>query len=148
MKFLATDESVRLARWLRLMGYDTALSEAQPLSALYERAFNENRVIVTRDRDVKAGYWLRVIQLDSGELAAQLKQLVTQLELSVDWPRVGSRCDVCNAEVERAEKAFVQDKVPPYVWRTQKRFFECPSCHRIYWPATHWQRIQTFLHQI
>jgi uncharacterized protein with PIN domain len=38
--------------------------------------------------------------------------------------------------------------VPPFVRHTQDHFRECPHCHRIYWRATHAdrmrQRLQAF----
>ena len=36
----------------------------------------------------------------------------------------------------------VRDRVPPYVFQTQQSFRSCPECGRVYWQATHWQRIE------
>jgi hypothetical protein len=36
-------------------------------------------------------------------------------------------------------KEEVRDRVPPYVFQTQREYVECPACHRIYWKGTHWQ---------
>jgi len=140
MKLLVTDESVRLARWLRLLGHDAALMPARPLPELYRQAYHESRVVVTRNRDVKAGRVLRVVQLASEQLDAQLSQVVRELKLPIGAEEVFSRCDRCNVAVEPAEKAAVKDQVPPYVFQTQQAFHRCPSCRRIYWAATHWDR--------
>lgn len=145
MRFLVTEECGRLARWLRLCGYDTALMPAQPLSALYRRAYNESRLIVTRNHRVRPGQWFRVIRVRSHPLAEQLRQLMREAGLAVGDERRLSRCDRCNTPVEPIERPRVKDRVPPYVFRTQESFVACPSCRRIYWSATHAQRIRAML---
>ncbi len=139
--FLVTDECARLARWLRLCGYDTALMNARPLSALYRRAYAERRIVVTRNRRVPTSSLVHVVHVQSMQLADQLQQLVRELGLAIDADQALSRCDRCNVEVELIEKALVKDRVPPYVFETQRAFRCCPSCQRIYWMATHCQRI-------
>lgn len=142
MRFLVTEESRRLARWVRLMGYDTEIVAAQPLSALYRKAYNESRVIVTRNQRVRASSLFRVVQLASPTLPDQLRQLRGELELTAGTGRAFSRCDVCNAEVQPMERSLAKERVPPYVYQTQRAFSACPSCQRVYWAATHWQRVR------
>ena len=145
MKLLVTKDSQRIARWLRLMGHDAMLMPASPLPALYRLAYNERRTIITRDGRVRPGALVRVVHLESGELDAQIRQLWLALP-ALDEPEAAfSRCDRCNAPVEPVEKAAVQSLVPPYVFQTQPTFHRCPSCQRIYWAATHWQRVRRFL---
>ena len=147
-QLLVTEESARLARWLRLMGFDTAQQAVQPLPALYQRAVGERRVIVTRNRRVRAGRLIRVIQLTSQALEEQLRQVVRDAPLSVDREQSFTRCDVCNTLVEPIERTRVKDRVPPYVFQTQQTFHTCPSCQRIFWAATHYDRIRTVLEAI
>ena len=130
------------------MGYDAVLMPARPLSALYRRAVNERRVVVTRNARVRPGALIRVVMLGSHELAEQLGQVARELRLPLDESRAFSRCDRCNVEVEPVEKSAVKDQVPPYVFQTQERFHRCPSCRHIYWAATHWQRAQRFFAQV
>ena len=144
VRFLVTGESARLARWLRLAGYDAAEMPAQPLVQFYRRAFNESRVVVTRNRRVRPSRLFRVVQLESQALGAQLAQVLREAGVTIDQDRAFSRCDRCNMAVEPIEKSVVRKRVPPYVFRTQERFHRCPSCRRIYWAATHWQRAQRF----
>lgn len=148
MKFLVTEESARLARWLRLMGYDTALMPARPLSALYRAAYEASRTIITRNQRVRPSRLFRVVQLQKGTLDAQLRQLMREVPLAVEATRVLSRCDCCNALVEPVEKSRVKAHVPPYVFQTQSTFHRCPACRRIYWSATHEHRIRAFFTQL
>ena len=140
MKFLVTEESGRLVRWLRLMGYDTIWGRGLSLSELYRRAYGEQRVVLTRNRKIGASCFFRVVQLESPQLEAQLRQVTRDLSLTPASATRFSRCDRCNVVVEPIDKAAVAKRVPPYVFQTQARFTRCPSCERIYWPATHWQR--------
>jgi uncharacterized protein with PIN domain len=142
-KFLVTEESGRLARWLRLMGYDTTVQAADPLSSLYRLAYNERRIVVTRNRRVGASCLFRVVQFTSSVLAEQLRQL--KQELSLSEAEAFSRCDACNAVLQPVDKSQVKARVPPYVFETQTRFTRCPSCQRIYWAATHYARASKFL---
>ena len=130
------------------MGYDAALMPAQPLTALYRRAVNERRIVVTRNTRVKPGALIRVVTLTSQALKAQLGQLARELRLPLEEAWMFNRCDRCNSDLEPVEKAQVKDRVPPYVFQTQTRFHRCPSCGRIYWAATHWQRAQRFFAQV
>ena len=147
-KFLVTEECARLARWLRLMGYDAATGSARQLPALYRLAYNESRAIVTRNRRVGANGLVRVIHLRSQRLEEQLGQLMRELRLKGETAKAFSRCDVCNVSVEPVDRALVKGRVPPYVFETQQAFHRCPSCRRIYWAATHWQRACRFFDRL
>ena len=52
---------------------------------------------------------------------------------------VFTRCLECNALLEGREKETIKDRIPPYVYKTQDKYMECPACRRIYWKGTHWQ---------
>lgn len=148
VKFLATQEVARLARWLRLLGYDTARAEGSSLSELYQQAYNEQRVILTRNTRVKASRLFRVVQLRNQQLEDQLRQVIDELQLMIDDEALFTRCDVCNVPLEPIEKSRVKDRVPPHVYHTQQTFWTCPSCRRIYWAATHWQRAKALLERV
>ncbi len=130
------------------MGYDAALASTASLSVLYRQAYRENRIVVTRNRRVRAGCLLRVVHLESVALGEQLTQLLRELSLTIEEDRWFRRCDVCNTVLEPIEKANVKPHVPPYVFKTQSQFHRCPACARIYWTATHWRRACRFLEHI
>ena len=148
MRFLVTDESKRLARWLRLAGADVELMPAHPLSALYLRAHNEGRVVLTRNGRIKTGGLVRVVQIRSHRLEEQLRQIIQDAGLVVDEAALFTRCDRCNVELAEIEKSAVSDRVPPYVYQTQQEFYTCPACARIYWAATHYDRAVKFFERV
>lgn len=148
MRFLLTGELARLARWLRLMGYDAVSAPStEPLPDLYCRAHDEGRVLLTRNRRIGPSCLFRVVQIASPALEAQLRQLVGELGVS-PARQAFSRCDRCNVAVEPVEKAAVEGRVPAYVYQTQAAFTRCPSCERIYWAATHQRRIAAVLERV
>lgn len=148
MQLLVTDESKRLARWLRLIGYDTTIMSAEPLSQLYETAVNEGRWIITRNRHIKPGRYIKAVLLQHHLLIAQLKQLKKECQLSFHKAQLLTRCDQCNVPLSSIDKSKVKNKVPPYVYGTQDVFYTCASCQRIYWAATHAQRVHNVLDEV
>lgn len=144
-RFLADCNVGRLARWLRVLGYDAAYEPALPDAQVIARALAEGRVLLTRDADmmrrrVITGGALKAILLRHDRVEDQVRQVLT--ELALEPSQALSRCLDCNAELEPRAKDAVADRLPPYVRATQDRFSECPSCARIYWPGTHWERMR------
>lgn len=145
VRFLADCNVGRLARWLRALGYDADYEPRLPDPQVVARALSENRVLLTRDVDmmrrrVIADGSVRAILLRDDRVQEQVRQVLAELDLVPD--RTLSRCLDCNVELEARSGAAVRDAVPPYVRATQTRFSQCPACDRVYWPGTHWARIQ------
>lgn len=130
----------RLARWLRLMGFDaTYLPDVDDL-VLVRHARAEGRLLITRDRGLAARRGVETLLLDSQDLEGQLEEVLTALgPPSTDAP---PRCTVCNEPLEDLPRSAAKGRVPPYVLRTQQAFAQCPVCRRVYWPGTHWEAIQ------
>ncbi|HKZ82692.1 MAG TPA: Mut7-C RNAse domain-containing protein [Anaerolineae bacterium] len=133
----------RLAKWLRLMGYDTRYDNAAEDVTLLRIAQQEDRILLTRDRGLSRQRGVRAIWIESQELAAQIRQV----QAAVGPPADGAltRCAVCNTRLEPIAKADVEDRVPPYVLQTQDEFCHCPQCGRIYWAATHVDRMKEMI---
>jgi uncharacterized protein len=145
VRFLADSNVGRLARWLRAYGYDAVYAPQLDDRQLIARALAEARVLLTRDADltqrrVVARGTVRAVLLGSDRVADQLRQVVGELGLA--GGRQLTRCLECNVELEPRPKAAVSDRLPPHVRATQTRFSECPKCHRVYWPGTHWARMR------
>lgn len=132
----------RLAKWLRLLGYDTRYDNDADDMTLLRIAQAENRVLLTRDWALSRKRGVRAIWIESQELPAQVRQV-----RSVVGSPQGSftRCAVCNDRLEPIAKADVVARVPPYVFRTQDEFYHCPHCQRIYWAATHVARMREIM---
>jgi uncharacterized protein with PIN domain len=147
-KFILTRELGRLAKWLRILGFDTVYFKARNRSSLIIDALRENRIIVTRNHHINATPALRIINIQADRLDDQLKQLVRESGISLDKKQLFSRCTICNAELTFIDKEKVKEKVPPYVFETQDDFCACPNCQKIYWAGTHWGNVESTLKEI
>ncbi|HYA51096.1 MAG TPA: Mut7-C RNAse domain-containing protein [Streptosporangiaceae bacterium] len=138
-RFLCDAMLGRLARWLRILGYDAAYADL-PDDALVALAQAEGRVLLTRDTrlvrrpDVGPHAFIRHDRVQD-----QLRQMTAAFGLRPG--RAGTRCLCCNVALEALPRDAAAGRVPPYVWRTQQQFVRCPACARIYWPGTHWDHM-------
>ena len=136
MKFIADVMVGKLARWLRILGFDVAYSNTYEDDEVIRLAEIENRVILTRDRPLAA----RVrnapyLLIASDHYKEQVRQVITTFGLK-DF-KVFSRCIECNWPLKEVDKEAAFERVPPFVYLTQERFAMCPSCNRVYWHGTH-----------
>lgn len=135
---VADDHLAKLARWLRILGFDTLYFPKIENQELIRRAVEENRVILTRDTDIAGDPGsARCLLIASDNWIEQLKQVVAELKLKVSSESLFSRCLLCNSPLEPIPREEVQDRVPPFVFQTQKSFVRCPSCDKLYWQGTH-----------
>jgi uncharacterized protein with PIN domain len=130
----------RLARWLRLMGYDTAYADGISDHQVMACARAECRVVLTRDRALAQRKGIRCLFIHSQALEEQIREVVTAF--GVPAPRPGPRCPECNVLLVERTPEQAAPYVPPYVFQTQQRFHRCPACERHYWSGTHWSRIE------
>lgn len=135
LRLLADGMLGRLARWLRLLGYDTAYEANADDLDLARRARAEGRVLLTRDRALAGRRGLRTLLIASEHLEEQVHQ-VRQALGPPPSPAL-SRCSLCNLPLMPVEPDEIADRVPPYVLQTQERFSRCPGCDRVYWAGTH-----------
>jgi len=141
-KFIADTMLGKLAKWMRIMGCDVEYFSDIPDKELAERAYTSGRIILTRDtllirrRKVRNNHFF--IQSDSYK--EQLRQAVKHFSID-PYTQILTRCIICNQPLITLDKASIKDKVPAYVYETQDLFETCPSCKRIYWDATHKERM-------
>jgi ribosome silencing factor RsfS/YbeB/iojap len=134
-----------LAKWLRILGYDTLYNPDWNDHQLVRLARAENRVLLTRDRELARRRGVCVLLVASERLPDQIRQVVVDLQL--EPARSFSRCPVCNELLVAMDRKTARSRVPPYVARTCKTFKYCPACQRVYWRGTHWQQMDERLAQ-
>ena len=130
----------RLATWLRLLGYDTVSAGRLEDAQIARLAQQDDRIVLTRDRELARRKSIRTLLIDSEEIDEQLAQVVRAYGLALRG--AAPRCGLCNGVLAALPKEQAAGQVPPYVSQTQERFLHCSSCGRIYWRGTHWQRMQ------
>lgn len=135
----------KLARWLRMMGYDALFINPIDDEGLIAIALKEKRVLLTKDtqimlRRVVTSGKLKALLIEDDDPKAQLRYVIEAMKLNRN--RQFSLCLECNEPLIPKNKEEVRDLVPHYVFQTQSQYFQCSACHRIYWQGTHWQRMK------
>lgn len=150
--FIADVMLGKLARWLRILGYDVVYDPNADDEALVECAVTEGRLLLTKDRSLverwrkklrKYGYLL----LTSDDWQEQLKQTVAHFNLDVHNRRL-TRCPDCNGVLEAVPKEAVRYKVPFFVFTNHDRFARCSHCGKIYWAGSHYERMNEALDKL
>ncbi len=137
-RFLVDSTCVRLARWLRFLGFDAVLDKSQSSARLIIRASREGRVLLSRKRDLPTSAQAEVVSLHSDLLSAQLGQVLKRFGLTQGFL---PRCTLCNGELRIVSRAGADARVPELVFRTRGEFAYCGHCDKYYWQGTHWDRI-------
>ncbi|MDD5558034.1 MAG: Mut7-C RNAse domain-containing protein [bacterium] len=147
--FIADHMLGRLARWLRIIGCDTAFSPRHSDAEIVRIARREGRIILTRDRGIAdrrgaAG----CILIGSQDYREQLREVARATGLEPDGERFFTRCPRCNRPVERIGAAEAAGKAPPYVLGTQREFSRCPECGRVFWRGSHHARALAMMREV
>ena len=141
-RFAADAMLGRVARWLRLLGFDCSYEPGVADADLVRCATEQERVILTRDRRLPAEWWVpHVAVLRADSLPDQLVEVLRRFELP-EFVRPLSRCSRCNRRLERVARDVAAGQVPRRVWAEERAFSRCPDCRRIYWEGSHADRIR------
>jgi hypothetical protein len=145
LRFIADSHLGGLARFLRMLGFNTLYSNDWHDSEVRRIAALEHRIILTRDRDllkcrdVTHGCFLHALKPEG-----QLREIVRRLQLERD-ARPFTLCLECNVALEPIARSAVVDRVPPNAARFYDTFHTCPDCRGIFWEGSHWRRMRAVL---
>jgi uncharacterized protein with PIN domain len=147
-RFVVDGHLGRLTRNLRLLGFDVAYRQNADDRQLLEVMARENRALLTRDRHllmhaiVQHGYWPRSQSADE-----QTIEVLRRFDLS-ELIAPFTRCLRCNTPLEEAAKAEILDKLEPLTKIHYDQFRRCPGCKQIYWPGSHFPKLQKRIEEI
>jgi uncharacterized protein len=144
-KFLADAMLGRLARWLRVLGFDTTYDALAPDHELVRRAREEERVLLTRDRHLLRELRpSRTLEIHSEVPLEQLREVVDSLHLPAP-AELFTRCLLCNTELLRVPDEEHQAVLPPLARGREGPVRRCPDCGRVYWLGSHARRMRRVL---
>ena len=132
----------RLARYLRLLGFDTLYRNNYPDQEIARIAQQDRRIVLTRDRallqhkSITHGYFVR-----SDKPREQVKEILARLDL-YDHARPFTRCMRCNGEMEDVEKHAVDHQLQPRTRQYYDRFRRCTACGQAYWKGSHFEKME------
>jgi len=140
-KFICDVHLGKLARYLRMMGFDILYKNSFNDEEIVRTSLKERRAILTRDRgilkrrDIAHGYFIRSIDAEK-----QTKEVVRRFDLQSSIKEF-TRCLECNHKLIKISKAKIEGELPLKVTDSQKEFFKCPGCAKLYWKGTHYQKM-------
>lgn len=140
-----------LARWLRLLAYDTIYCGTESDDEILDQV--QDRVLLSRDIELIARARARGLKaLDPGEgsLESMLESIQDGLGVRFIANPNRSRCPQCNMPVRLVQKEEVEGDVPEGSFKRHHQFWRCtnPACQKVYWQGRHWIRIRKILNQL
>ncbi len=149
MKFLADNMLGKLAKYLRLMGYDTRFPAPESPADMINLAHRESRTILTRNTHMIADHSPeKVLFIKSQQFAEQLKQVINAYDLQLLTGKLFTRCLRCNQVLESVSKQDVEGRLPIKVKKHFQAFKYCPHCDKVYWRGGHTRRMRKKLDRI
>ena len=150
MKFVVDCMLGKLAKWLKILGFDSRFFSRIEDEELLSVAAQEERVLLTRDnglmqRAAKAD--VQALFVEHEDWRQQLTQVLDAFELR-DKIRPYSRCVECNQALKKISRDKAKNLVTPFVLETASGFALCPQCHRAYWQGTHHQEMEYTIEQL
>lgn len=143
MKFLVDRMLGKLAKELRMLGYDTIYYRGQEAHQLIRLAREQNRTILTRNTKlIPKRPEDCMIRVSEDNPFFQLRELFQKGYISLNEDNLFSRCLLCNDPLDEIPHEEAKGKVPDFIFYQQKEFFRCPQCQRIYWQGSHLEKMQ------
>lgn len=136
----------RLARWLRMMGYDTLYVREGVDSDIAKLSKDQKRTILTRDRELAGRRGVSSFYIPEILLERQLALVSKRFGLRFSEETM--RCSECNGPLAMKEKRLVKGQVPDGVYEKNSIFYACGGCGKLYWKGTHWSRISQLIDKV
>ncbi len=147
-RFVTDGHLGKLTRNLRLLGFDVAYDPRAHDRQLLDVMDRENRALLTRDRRllihavVRTGYCPR--SQDPDEQTVEVIRRFNLLGLIAPF----TRCLRCNASLQEITKADIIEELEPLTKIYYEQFRRCTGCGQIYWPGSHFPKLQKRLEKI
>ena len=144
-RFILDAHLGKLAKYLRMLGFDTLYQNDFGDREIIEIAHVDNRIILTRDKlllrskKVDHGYYVRAT-----EKHAQLIEIVKKFDLYSQF-RSFTRCMTCNAELIKKERSEIENKIDGNAAQIFSEFFYCPECDKVFWKGSHFERMEQLI---
>ena len=148
-KFFVDAMLGKLAKKLRLLGYDTFYSSNVADDEIIILAKGQDRVLLTKDNllaKLAERNNINTVKISEGDELGQFRQINEKVSLgrfSIEGKN--SRCSICNGKLFQIDSEKVIGKVPDRVINNFKEFWKCSECKKIYWEGTHIKNLQKFV---
>jgi len=150
LKFVLDGMLGKLARWLRMLGYDVKYSNSLDDAQLLAMAKEEKRILLTRDFELyqhATAKGVDAFYMEGQTEAERLAELARRFDVQLEIDMATSRCPKCNARVKPVSREEVEGRVEKSTFEHYGEFWKCPKCGQIYWQGAHWTRIRKTLEE-
>jgi len=145
-KFITDASLGRLAKWLRILGYNTVVFPNQAGREMLRQSATEGRIALTRRKDMTERQFSGCLFLITGvDVASQLNDVISKYSLKVDQQKMFGICLNCNEKLYPVEREAIRDLVPPFVFENCTEYNQCPRCLNVYWAGTHQRNALEFI---
>ena len=140
-KFLLDENLNRLAKWLRMLGYDAAVYKSINIHNKIRLVNRERRIYLTRNKSLakKKEKFSRLL-IKSEKHLKQLKEILDYISYNEEF--VFTRCIECNRILCNISKEKVKELVPQFVLQNHSDFKVCRKCGKVFWRGTHYQAME------
>jgi uncharacterized protein with PIN domain len=145
MKFVCDAMLGRLAKYLRVLGFDAEYARGD---AVLERFVREEKDRIFLTRRKKTQNFPRVVLVKSDSASEQLREIKEMIRSEVARELALNRCIECNKELIEVDKAEIEMLVPEFIYHQYDRFKHCPSCGRVYWEGSHTKGLDRLIEEI
>ena len=144
-RFICDVHLGKLARYLRLFGFDTYFRGDLDDNEIIDISILEKRIILTRDtgllKNKKVTHGYRIRSVDAPD---QLKEICIRLDLKRSINPF-TLCMECNGKLEDVSKSEIRDRLLPLTKRYYRKFKRCSNCDRVYWNGSHYKRMNNLI---
>jgi uncharacterized protein with PIN domain len=146
VKFITDVNLGKLAKWLRILGYNTVYHTGNADRNFLKKAATEGRIVLTRKKDMERRQFSgRLVIVHSDHVKEQISEVMDKLSFSPDPEQLFSICLRCNEGLVEVNREEVSCMVPNHVFLSHTEFFMCPLCKGVFWPGTHRENVQGYL---
>jgi uncharacterized protein with PIN domain len=150
MHFLLDGMLGKLARWLRMIGYEATYRNDYEDSDLLSIAKRDALTLLTSDQELyrtAIGRGIDCFLVEGRTEAERLAALAERYKLDLSIDTAVSRCPVCGSPIREVPKRDVKELVPPATFNVYQTFWVCnnPECGKVYWQGSHWGKIEQTL---
>ena len=148
MKFAVDCMLGKLAKWLKILGFDTVFFSKIEDDALLFLAREEDRILLTKDKTLlERAKDIPSLYIDSENWREQIVQVIEAFTLR-PIVRPYSRCIECNLLLKNLDRSHAKNLVTPYVFKHAVGFAVCPGCGRVFWRGTHFRDMEAKIEKI
>ena len=146
MKFITDINLGKLAKWLRILGYNTVFYTQNANREFLRKAEKEERIVLTRKKDVAERQFSGcLVVVNSDHVKDQLHEVMDKLSFLPDADRMFTICVKCNKALMEVDRQEISGMVPDYVFTSNYEFHVCPCCKGVFWPGTHRDNVLNYL---